>query len=208
MRLALPLFGILGLVACNRVPPEPSAVDAHIAPAQSSGADNAPAALTSTAAPAGSATGCIHDMSKDPPPPVSAAPASMCPNDPTHNAKLRRTTIHVGARSLDVEIAETDAESEKGLMYRTHMPEEQGMLFDLHIVKDHEFWMHNTCIPLDMLFVDASGTIVGILENVPVLNDEPRSVGCPSSWVLETNAGWARRHDVHPGDKIVLPKKN
>ena len=132
----------------------------------------------------------------------------MCPKDPTPNVKLRSTSIQVGTTSLDVEIAETDSESEKGLMYRTHMPEERGMLFDLHVVKDHEFWMHNTCIPLDMLFVDSSGTIVGILENVPVLNDEPRSVGCASSWVLETNAGWARRHDVHPGDKIVLPKKN
>ncbi len=162
--------------------------------------------LTSAATPAGSAAACLHAMSKDPPPAVSAAPVAMCPKDPTPNVRLRTTSLQVGKNSLEVEIAETDAESEKGLMYRTHMPEERGMLFDLHVVKDHEFWMHNTCIPLDMLFVDASGTIVGILENVPVLNDEPRSVGCPSSWVLETNAGWARRHNVHPGDKIELPK--
>lgn len=208
MRLALTFLGMVAVAACNRVPPEPSAVDAHIAPAQSSGAESAPAALTSAAAPASAATGCIHSMAKDPPPAPSSAPASMCPKDPTPNVKLRTTTLQVGATSLEVEIAETDAESEEGLMYRTHMPEESGMLFDLHVVKDHEFWMHNTCIPLDMLFVDVSGTIVGILENVPVLNDEPRSVGCPSSWVLETNAGWARRHNVRPGDKIVLPKKN
>lgn len=90
-------------------------------------------------------------------------------------------------------------------MFRMNMPEAHGMLFNLHVTKDHEFWMHNTCIPLDMMYIDENGRIVGILENVPVLNDEPRSIGCPSRWVLEVNAGWSRRHGVKAGDKIRLP---
>jgi uncharacterized membrane protein (UPF0127 family) len=85
------------------------------------------------------------------------------------------------------------------------MPEERGMLFYLAPREDHSFWMRNTCIPLDMLFVDDSGTIVGILPEVPILNDEPRSVGRPSSYVLETNAGWCQRHGVRTGHRLFLP---
>ncbi|HEX7602742.1 MAG TPA: DUF192 domain-containing protein, partial [Polyangiaceae bacterium] len=67
-------------------------------------------------------------------------------------------------------------------------------------------WMHNTCISLDMMFIDEDGTIVGILENVPTLNDEARTVGCPSRYVLEVNGGWSRRHGVSAGQKAVIPK--
>ena len=55
--------------------------------------------------------------------------------------------------------------------------------------------------------IDDDGVIVGILENVPTLNDAPRTVGCPSSWVLETNAGWSRRHGVRAGQKMKLPRQ-
>jgi hypothetical protein len=90
-------------------------------------------------------------------------------------------------------------------MYRTKMAEDHGMLFLLGERKEHVFWMHNTCLPLDMLFVDEDGTIVGIVENVPTLNDEERTVGCPSLYVLEMNAGWSKRHGVKPGQKISIP---
>jgi uncharacterized membrane protein (UPF0127 family) len=136
---------------------------------------------------------------------VTAASPTRCPKDPTPNAFLATRTIDVNGTALEAEIASTDQESERGLMYRMNMPENHGMLFNLHVTRDHEFWMRNTCIPLDMLYVDESGRIVGILENVPVLNDDPRSVGCPSRWVLEVNAGWSRRHGVKAGDKIRLP---
>lgn len=91
-------------------------------------------------------------------------------------------------------------------MYRTHLAQDRGMLFDLRAREDHKFWMHNTCIPLDLLFIDFDGLIVGIVENAPTLNDASRSVGCPSRWVLEVNAGWARRHGVRAGQRIELPE--
>ena len=53
----------------------------------------------------------------------------------------------------------------------------------------------------------AIGLIVGIVENAPTLNNESRSVGCPSRWVLEVNAGWSRRHGVRAGQHLVLPKR-
>jgi uncharacterized membrane protein (UPF0127 family) len=79
------------------------------------------------------------------------------------------------------------------------------MLFDLTTREDHKFWMHNTCIPLDLMYVDDDGLIVGIVENAPTLNDEPRGVGCPSRYVIEVNAGWARRHGVKAGQSVRLP---
>ncbi len=108
---------------------------------------------------------------------------------------------------VDAELVRSEHDTTRGLMYRKHMDEEHGMLFDLREREDHHFWMHNTCIPLDMLFVDDDGLIVGIVENAPTLNNESRSVGCPSRWVLEVNAGWSRRHGVRAGQHLVLPKR-
>jgi uncharacterized membrane protein (UPF0127 family) len=57
-----------------------------------------------------------------------------------------------------------------------------------------------------MLFIDFDGLIVGIVENAPTLNDASRGVGCASRWVLEVNAGWARRHGVRAGQRIEIPE--
>jgi uncharacterized protein len=205
-------FSVL-TASCNRAPAEPvSTTDVWIDPSAASGTSprganpaasgDTPAAALS-AAPAASA--CLRETPATPPPPVTAAPPTRCPKDPTPNAFLTTRTIDVNGTALEAEVAATDQESERGLMYRMNMPENHGMLFNLHVTKDHEFWMHNTCIPLDMMYIDENGRIVGVLENVPVLNDDPRSVGCPSRWVLEVNAGWSRRHGVKAGDKIRLP---
>jgi uncharacterized membrane protein (UPF0127 family) len=107
--------------------------------------------------------------------------------------------------SVEVELARTEVETTRGLMYRTKMPDDHGMLFWMRERDEHAFWMKNTCIPLDMLFIDEDGTIVGIVENVPTLNLESRTVGCPSLYVLETNAGWARKHGVKAGQKAKIP---
>jgi len=92
-------------------------------------------------------------------------------------------------------------------MYRKEMSEESAMLFRLATRTDHTFWMHNTCLSLDMMFIDDDGLIVGIVENAPTLSDEIQSVGCPSRYVLEVNAGWSRRHGVAPGQKVQLPPR-
>jgi len=109
-----------------------------------------------------------------------------------------------GAPTIDVEVADTPATEERGLMYRTKLGAEQGMIFVWPHESMRTFWMHNTCLPLDMLFIAKDGTIVGLLEQVPVLNDKVRQVGCPAAYVLEMNAGWSRRHGVKPGMKLDL----
>jgi len=88
-------------------------------------------------------------------------------------------------------------------MYRTKLPDAQGMLFSWGGVEQpRTFWMHNTCIPLDMMFIARDGTITGILEQVPTLNDEPRGVPCPAAYVLEVNAGWSRAHGIQSGTMV------
>ena len=96
------------------------------------------------------------------------------------------------APRLEVELMFTDAHQERGLMYRRSLADDKGMLFGWNNPSVHTFWMHNTCIPLDMLFIDREGFIAGIVENAPSLNDDPRSIDCPVSYVLEVNAGWSR----------------
>jgi uncharacterized membrane protein (UPF0127 family) len=106
--------------------------------------------------------------------------------------------------AVEAEVVSSTHDTSRGLMYRTSLPEDRGMLFDLVARDDHQFWMHNTCIPLDLLFVDEDGFIVGIVENAPTLNDAPRGVGCMSRYVLEVNAGWSRRHGVRAGQTMRI----
>jgi uncharacterized protein len=106
--------------------------------------------------------------------------------------------------SVRLEIANTSASRERGLMYRTSLPEDGGMLFVFPEQSEQSFWMKNTLIPLDMLFIDRDGRIVGIHPDAVPLSVAPISVGKPSTYVLEVNGGWAARHGVRPGDTVEL----
>ncbi|HEY4118295.1 MAG TPA: DUF192 domain-containing protein, partial [Byssovorax sp.] len=104
--------------------------------------------------------------------------------------------------TVNVEVTENDHDRQRGLMFRRSMPEDHGMIFLFPTKEDHSFWMHNTCIPLDMLYIDDDGLVVGIEENTPTMSDDTFSVGCSSKYVLELNAGWCRRHGVVAGQKV------
>ncbi len=106
--------------------------------------------------------------------------------------------------SIEAELVRSEHDTMRGLMYRRSMPAEQGMLFDLRVRDEHKFWMHDTCISLDLLYIDEDGLIVGIAENAPTLSDDTITVGCPSRWVLEMNAGWSRRHGVKAGQRMIF----
>jgi uncharacterized protein len=109
-----------------------------------------------------------------------------------------------GKPRINVELARDGEQRARGLMYRTALPANQGMLFSWTEEQIQTFWMHNTCIPLDMLFIARDGTIAGILEQVPTLNDRPRSIPCPVLHVLEVNAGWSREHGVRAGQRLEI----
>jgi len=105
---------------------------------------------------------------------------------------------------VDVEIAERHEDRMRGLMYRTQMADAAGMLFVFKERRVQSFWMKNTCLPLDMLFIDHDGLIVGIEENVPTMNVSNYGVQCPSLYVLELNAGWTRRNSVRAGQRVAF----
>lgn len=98
-----------------------------------------------------------------------------------------------------VEIADTPAAIERGLMHREHLPADRGMLFIFPREEIHTFWMKNTRIPLDMIFLSAQRDVVGVIAEAEPETTTPRRVSAPSKYVLEVNAGWAEEHGVDEG---------
>ena len=95
-----------------------------------------------------------------------------------------------------MELARTDEERGRGLMFREHLDADAGMLFLYEGEDIRRFWMRNTLIPLDMLFISADQRVVGIVENAEPQTDTLRQVGQPSQYVLEVNGGFAAAHGI------------
>lgn len=104
--------------------------------------------------------------------------------------------------SVSVEVVSRPAERRQGLMYRRKLDADAGMLFVFERAQQQTFWMHNTYIPLDMIFIRADLAVLGVVENAEPLTDDPRQVPGRSQYVLEVNAGFARSHGVGPGTKV------
>ncbi len=112
------------------------------------------------------------------------------------------TTIRVG-----VEIADTHEKRSLGLMYRREMPEFHGMLFLFPRQEPQSFWMKNTPLPLDIIFIDTSLTIVSIARNTTPYSEKPLPSDKPARFVLEVNGGFCQRHGIAVGDRVELPRR-
>jgi uncharacterized membrane protein (UPF0127 family) len=99
-----------------------------------------------------------------------------------------------------VEIADTPAKRELGLQYRNDLADDQGMLFLFPTEEVLTFWMKNTPIPLDMIFIGGDMKIVGIVRETAPFSLAPRSIGAPSRYVLEIKGGLARQKGIEAGD--------
>jgi uncharacterized protein len=110
-----------------------------------------------------------------------------------------------GVHPFSVELATTEPEREKGLMFRKELPEGQGMLFDFQRDQDVGFWMQNTYIPLDMIFIKGDGRILRIAENTEPMSTKVIPSGGPVRFVLEVIAGTARKLGIAPGDRVASP---
>jgi hypothetical protein len=99
-------------------------------------------------------------------------------------------------------VVATEAKIERGLMYREHLPPDAGMLFMMGREYDWAFYMRNTLIPLDMLFIGKDLTVAGVVVNAEPRTETLRRVGKPSLYVLEVNGGWAAAHGVTAGAKV------
>ncbi len=116
--------------------------------------------------------------------------------------------LHIGSATLQVEVADAEETRAKGLMYRTSLPENQGMLFVCEAPRKVNLWMKNTLIPLSVGFFDEEKTLFQTADMFPV---RPGSTSFPLTpsekpilYALEVNLGWFTRHKVCPGMKFSL----
>jgi uncharacterized membrane protein (UPF0127 family) len=112
-----------------------------------------------------------------------------------------KTGVHI----FSVEVVDNDADRAKGLMYRRELPEGRGMLFDFHRDQDVSFWMQNTYIPLDMIFIRGDGRILRIEENTEPLSTRMIPSRGPVRAVLEVIGGTSRKLGIAPGDRVASP---
>jgi uncharacterized protein len=112
-----------------------------------------------------------------------------------------KTGVHV----ISVELAVTDEERERGLMFRRSVPESTGMLFDFKRDQEVTMWMKNTYVSLDMIFIQSDGRIRRIAENTETESLKIIPSGGPVRAVLEVAAGTARKLGIEPGDRVASP---
>jgi uncharacterized protein len=105
---------------------------------------------------------------------------------------------------MDVEVADTQGEWEHGLMNRTSLPEDAGMLFIFRNDEPRYFWMDNTLIPLDMLFIANNLTIIDIHENATPMSRDVIGSSGPCRYVLEVNGGLCAADDIDIGDRVTF----
>jgi uncharacterized membrane protein (UPF0127 family) len=118
------------------------------------------------------------------------------------------STDSVKKTTIDIEIANTEYERELGLMKRKSMEENQGMLFIFPVEKMQSFWMRNTLISLDMIFVNAKKEIVTIRKDTKVLSDQSYPSTKPAKYVIEVDAGFSDRYNIRVGDRISWNETN
>ena len=104
--------------------------------------------------------------------------------------------------TVAVEVASTGPQREVGLMFRKHLDDNAGMIFVFPNEAQRNFWMHNTPIPLDMIFADANGVVTGIVANAEPFSDKLLGVEGNSEYVLEVNGGFCAKNGIKPGDRL------
>jgi uncharacterized membrane protein (UPF0127 family) len=138
---------------------------------------------------------------------LGVAPGCADKQPELHPATSRadRLELSVADRAVSVELAITPEERGRGLMHRTQLGENDGMLFLFPTAEPRTFWMRNTLIPLDIIFLDDEGVVLNVEEAPPGV-ERPgfHSLG-PARMVLELNGGWCRAAGLKPGDAIEVP---
>lgn len=139
---------------------------------------------------------CVSSFScKSPQPPPEA--------DVHEPAVIIQTSDSTVVR-VKVEIAQTEEQRSRGLMFRDILPPFTGMIFIFDKADYHTFWMKNTYIPLDMIFIDSELKIAGIVENAEPLSLTPRTINKKSKYVLEVRGGFCSRYGIEAGNKVYF----
>lgn len=128
------------------------------------------------------------------------------PKDAQGNPLEALTVVtSTGEHRFMVEIADDEAERQRGLMERPPLADDRGMLFEFMDVRERSFWMHNTPSPLDILYIDARGRIVSIVKNAAPNSDALLPSNGPASGVLEIRGGRSDEIGAKPGDVVRHP---
>jgi uncharacterized membrane protein (UPF0127 family) len=130
---------------------------------------------------------------------LSLLQANLAPASELQTLEIASKT---GVHAFQVEMAITPEEKEHGLMFRRELPEGHGMLFDFMVDQNVAFWMKNTYIPLDMIFIRGDGRILRIAENTEPFSERNIPSGGPVRAVLEVIAGTAKKFGIAPGDRV------
>jgi uncharacterized membrane protein (UPF0127 family) len=119
----------------------------------------------------------------------------------TPQTQLQRITLSAGIHQMDIQVALTPEQHQIGLMYRTEMPQGEGMLFVFQSASKQCFWMKNTILPLTAAFIADDGSIVNLEDMKPQTTDSHCSLK-PVRYVLEMNQGWFGRKGIKAGFKL------
>ena len=119
---------------------------------------------------------------------------------------LKKANTDSIIKTLDIEIADNEYETQTGLMYRTSLGTNQGMLFIFPDVSFRSFYMKNTKIPLDIIYIDESRTIVSFQKNAKPLDETSLPSEAPAKYVLEINGGLSDEWQLEVGDLIYFER--
>ena len=108
-----------------------------------------------------------------------------------------------GRHAFQVEVADDEAERQRGLMHRPPLADDRGMLFEFPVAEEQSFWMRNTPSSLDILYISPDGRIVSIARNTTPNSDTPIPSNGAASGVLELRGGRAAEISADPGDQVV-----
>lgn len=148
-------------------------------------------------------------LTYQPPKTAVTIPPSSTTDQPTSYEFVKQgevgfmTAKRVFIASIDAQLAQSEAERQVGLMYRDKLAENQGMLFIFEEDEPRSFWMKNTILSLDMLFVNAQGEIVAIHKYTKPYSEESYSSIKPAKFVVEVNAGYTDKYKISVGDRIT-----
>ncbi|NVO05281.1 MAG: DUF192 domain-containing protein [Rhodoferax sp.] len=120
----------------------------------------------------------------------------------TPQTQLQRITLSAGIHQMDIQVAVTPEQHQIGLMYRTEMPQGEGMLFVFQTPSKQCFWMKNTILPLTAAFIADDGSIVNLEDMKPQTTDSHCSLK-PVRYVLEMNQGWFAKKGLKAGSKLT-----
>lgn len=119
-----------------------------------------------------------------------------------------QVTFHLSERDLtvQVEVARTGAARRQGLMNRTKLKPHHGMVFLFENEEHQSFWMKNTLIALDMIFINRQGQVIGVVHEAEPMTTTPRNVPGISQYVVEMVGGYARQYGIQKGTQVTLGK--